>query len=57
MHPHTPQDRGGFDSVDRTPPGPDNDRTRIEDRTRRAGTATLVTVLSLVVIVALIFLL
>ncbi len=57
MHPHTPQDRRTFESAEWTPPAPQNDRTRVEGHTRHARTATLVTVLSLAVIVALIILL
>ena len=57
MHPHTPQDRRAFDTPDWTPPDAQNDRTRIEDRTRYAGTATMVSALVLVAIVVLVVLL
>ena len=54
MHPHTPQDRRAFESPDWTPPEPQADRTRIEDRTRYSGTAMMLSVLLLVAIVVLI---
>jgi len=57
MNPHTPQDRRAFESPDWTSPASESDRTRIEDRTRYAGTAMIVSVLVLVAIVALILLL
>ncbi|MGI8781273.1 MAG: hypothetical protein ACR2L8_14125 [Solirubrobacteraceae bacterium] len=57
MHPHTPQDRRAFESPDWTPPTPESDRSRIENRTRYAGRAMLGSFLLLVAIVALILLL
>ena len=56
MYPHTPQDRRTFESPDWTPPD-QSDRTRIEDRTRFAGTSMMVSCLLLVAILALIVLL
>ncbi len=57
MHPHTPPDPRAFESPDRRPPEPQNDRTRIEDRTRFASTSTVVTFLLVVAIFLMIILL
>ena len=57
MHPHTPQDRRAFESPEWTSPEPASDRTRIEERTRYAGTPALISALVLVAIVVLIALL
>jgi len=57
MHPRTPPDRRAFESPDRRPPEPQNDRTRIEDRTRFASTSTLVTFMLVVAIFLMIILL
>jgi hypothetical protein len=58
MHPQTPQDRRAFESPDWTAPEPQNDHTRIEDRSRWfQGRAMLATFLLLIAIFALIVLL
>lgn len=58
MHPHAPQDRRAFESPEWTPPEPQIDHTRIEDRNRwYQGRAMLASFLLLVAIVALIVLL
>ena len=54
MHPHTPQERRAYETPDWTPPESQGERTRIEDRTRYSGTATMVSVLVLIAIIVLV---